>query len=184
MSSEKNNTYQPVKKEDTSEDTSISTHQIDPKAKRFPYCIVWTPLPIITYILPCIGHTGICTSTGISHDFAGSYFIGVDDLAFGETHKYVQLDLTEAEKQEWDKGIQKSDNKYSKEAHNLFTNNCHSHVAHVLNMINYKGRNNYDMTDVFKIVNTKGKYVSWFHILKTYIGFIIFIFIMLYLFKK
>ena len=114
MSSEKNNTYQPVKKEDTSEDTSISTHQIDPKAKRFPYCIVWTPLPIITYILPCIGHTGICTSTGISHDFAGSYFIGVDDLAFGETHKYVQLDLTEAEKQEWDKAIQKSDNKYSK----------------------------------------------------------------------
>lgn len=28
---------------------------------RFPYSIVWTPLPLITSILPMIGHTGICT---------------------------------------------------------------------------------------------------------------------------
>lgn len=31
------------------------------KKHRYPYSIVWTPLPLITSILPMIGHTGICT---------------------------------------------------------------------------------------------------------------------------
>ena len=61
-------------------------YKIDPKRKRFPYCIVWTPLPLITSLIPCIGHTGICTSEGIAHDFAGSYAIGVDDLEIGRAH--------------------------------------------------------------------------------------------------
>ncbi len=36
-------------------------HALDPKYHRFPYCIVWTPLPLISWILPIIGHAGICT---------------------------------------------------------------------------------------------------------------------------
>ena len=48
---------------------------------------MWTPLPLITWILPFIGHTGIGMSDGIIHDFAGPYTIGIDELAFGETHK-------------------------------------------------------------------------------------------------
>ncbi len=35
--------------------------QIDKIHQRYPYCIVWTPLPIISYIFPFIGDTGICT---------------------------------------------------------------------------------------------------------------------------
>ena len=31
------------------------------KKHRYPYSIVWTPLPLITSILPMIGHTGIGT---------------------------------------------------------------------------------------------------------------------------
>jgi len=27
---------------------------------RFPYSIVWTALPIFTWLIPFIGHTGIC----------------------------------------------------------------------------------------------------------------------------
>lgn len=34
---------------------------IDKIHQRYPYCIVWTPLPLISYIFPFIGHTGICT---------------------------------------------------------------------------------------------------------------------------
>jgi hypothetical protein len=52
---------------------------------------VWTPIPIITYILPFIGHTGICGSDGIIHDFAGPYTITIDNMAFGEPTKYVEL---------------------------------------------------------------------------------------------
>jgi hypothetical protein len=34
---------------------------IDIEKNRYPFCLVWTPLPIISWILPFIGHTGICT---------------------------------------------------------------------------------------------------------------------------
>lgn len=61
--------------------------EIDPERARFPFCIVWTPLPLISWFLPFIGHTGIAMSDGVIHDFAGPYTIGIDDLAFGETHK-------------------------------------------------------------------------------------------------
>ena len=35
--------------------------QIDPENLRFPYCVVWRPLPLLSWVLPIIGHTGICT---------------------------------------------------------------------------------------------------------------------------
>jgi transmembrane protein 222 len=96
-----NRAYQQVKTADTSkgehefEDKHPSRQSsvdkskavIDPERARFPYCIVWTPLPLISWFVPFIGHTGIAMSDGVIHDFAGPYFIGVDELAFGETHK-------------------------------------------------------------------------------------------------
>jgi len=65
-----------------------STAVMEVKYNRFPYCIVWTPLPLISWFLPFIGHTGICTAEGVIHDFAGSYYVSVDDFAFGNPHKY------------------------------------------------------------------------------------------------
>jgi transmembrane protein 222 len=62
---------------------------LNPELARFPFCITWTPLPMITWFLPCIGHTGLCDSEGVIHDFAGPYYVSLDDFAFGETHKYV-----------------------------------------------------------------------------------------------
>jgi len=64
---------------------------IDSENARFPFCIVWTPLPLISWLLPFIGHTGVATSHGIIHDFAGPYTVSIDDLAFGETHKYIRI---------------------------------------------------------------------------------------------
>lgn len=34
--------------------------KIDIENQRFPFCLVWTPLPVISWLLPIIGHTGIC----------------------------------------------------------------------------------------------------------------------------
>ena len=79
--------------------------KIYPSKSRYPYCIVWTPIPFLTYILPCIGHTGIANSKGIIHDFAASYFVSIDDFNFGKPTKYVQLDLNDKEKYEYDKAI-------------------------------------------------------------------------------
>jgi hypothetical protein len=176
-------TSTPINRNTTTQSTT-SIPQINPDKKRFPYCIVWTPLPLITSLIPCIGHTGICSSEGITHDFAGSYVVGVDNLSFGETHKYVQLEPNENEKQKWDEAIKRGDIKFNKEEHNLLTNNCHSHCAYVLNQMNYKGRSNYTMVDIFLMVNSKSRYVSYIHVIKTYIMFVIICIIMYVLYSK
>lgn len=162
------------------QNTSNSLPKINPELKRFPYCIVWTPLPLITSLLPCIGHTGICSSTGITHDFSGPYYVGVDNLSFGETHKYIQLSPNETEKQKWDEAIKLGDIKYNKEEHNFIFNNCHSHCAYVLNQMNYKGRSNYTMIDIFLMVSINSKYISYRHVIKTYFISIIILCIIVY----
>ena len=147
--------------------------KIDIKNNRYPYCIVWTPIPLITYLIPSIGHTGICTSSGIIHDFAGSYTISIDNFSFGNVTKYIQLNLTKNEQKVWDNAIKKGDEIYSNEEHNLCLNNCHSHVAYVLNLIKYKGNNNYTMVHIWWMLILKGKYTGFFGFFKSYIGFII-----------
>ncbi len=52
----------------------------EPQKSRYPLCVAWTPLPCISWLLPFIGHTGICASDGRVHDFAGPYTIGVRAL--------------------------------------------------------------------------------------------------------
>jgi len=42
------------------DNSKIIKQKIDIKNNRYPYCIVWTPLPCISWFLPFIGHTGIC----------------------------------------------------------------------------------------------------------------------------
>ena len=69
----------------------------DPSRARFPVCITWTSLPCISWFLPFIGHTGICTSDGVIHDFAGTETVNMDNFAFGDCLKYVKLDIRESE---------------------------------------------------------------------------------------
>ena len=170
----------------TNDQNSEIKKEIDLKSSHFPYCIVWTPIPFLTYLFPSIGHTGIGTSSGIIHDFAGSFFVSVDDFAFGKPTKYIKMKLTEQEKYSWDRAIEKGDNKYNMEEHNIFINNCHSHVAYVLNQLNYKGKNNYNMVSIWWMLILRGRYVSFCGFFKTYLGFLIIILIILiiYLIKK
>ena len=142
--------------------------KFDPKNSRYPNCIVWTPLPLITAILPCIGHVGICTSDGIIHDFSGPYYISVDDMAFGQPTKYVKLDIGENEIIEWDKCINKGMGNYQKQDYNFFCNNCHSYCAHVLNIMKYKGKCNYNMVNIWWMISMKSRYISWGGFFKTY----------------
>lgn len=82
--------------------------------KRYAHCIVWTSLPLISCMLPSIGHTGICTSDGLIHDFAGPYYVSVDDFAFGKPLKYVRLDNSMISDKEWDEAIIHSDKHFEK----------------------------------------------------------------------
>ena len=89
--------------------TSDPKYKMNADKARFPLRIVWTPLPMLTQFMPSIGHTGIGDSRGVTHDFAGPYYVSIDDLAFGETHKYVVLDLEGVTEQAYDEAIRKAD---------------------------------------------------------------------------
>lgn len=79
-----------------SSDDEIQTlwplRQVDPKRARFPCCIVWTPLPIVSWLAPYIGHMGIALEDGTVLDFAGSNLVSVDALAYGSAARCLQLD--------------------------------------------------------------------------------------------
>ena len=49
---------------DIEQSTDYTGKTFDPDNDRYAYCIVWTTLPLISCLLPTIGHTGICTSNG------------------------------------------------------------------------------------------------------------------------
>ena len=66
--------------------------EIDPKKAKLPCCLVWTPLPVVSWLAPFIGHVGICREDGAILDFAGSNFVNVNDFAFGAVARYLQLD--------------------------------------------------------------------------------------------
>jgi hypothetical protein len=126
---------------------------------------------LISWFFPFIGHTGIAMSNGVIHDFAGPYTITIDDLAFGETHKYVPLDIADAIK--YDQSVAKADKVYEGMNHNIFCNNCHSHVARALNKYQYQGKSDHTMVDVWWLTISQSRYVSWGHVIKAYLGFMI-----------
>jgi len=128
--------------------------RIDVEQELFPYSITWTPIPMITWCCPCIGHMGICDSDGVIYDFAGPYYIGADHMAFGRPARYLQLDpakmvpppdsqLTKAE--HWDAMVHAANRTYTGRMHNLCCDNCHSHVALALNRGKYDGLTGWNM---------------------------------------
>ena len=166
---------------------SLMQYKIDKERQRYPFCIVWTPIPCISWLIPSIGHAGICNSEGIIHDFAAPYYVSIDNMAFGNPTKFAILELSQKEFYEYDKAIQTATIKYNKMDYNFFTNNCHSFIAYALNKLKYKGRNNYTMVDVWWMFCTRGKFLTFGDFVKTYSGFlfmIIFAFIMYKLFKS
>ena len=156
---------------------NIDNNKIFPSKNRYPYCIVWTPIPFLTYILPFIGQTGIANSKGIIHDYSASFFVNIDDFSFGKPTKYLQLDLNEKEKFEYDKAIEKGDLKFRTLIYNFFRNNSHMYVAYILNQIKYKGKSDFNMIYIWWILILRGKYISFLSFIKTYIGFFIFLLI-------
>ena len=147
--------------------------EIDPEKARFPLCITWTPLPCITWFIPCIGHTGICDTEGVIHDFAGPFCVSYDDFAFGKTYKYVRLNIDKESYAKYNADIKKANNRYMKRMHNICCDNCHSHVANVLNNFKYQGRENWTMIGVWWLLITRGRYVSCWTLLRTYFGFLV-----------
>lgn len=160
---------------------SAAPYRVDVERSRFPFAIVWTPLPIISWLLPFIGHMGICDSRGVVYDFAGPYYIGIDSMAFSSPTRYLVLDPSRARsgdaaqspQQLWDAGIDTGSEAYSRRMHNICCDNCHSHVARCLNAMRYDGRTNWNMVTLAAWLLFSGRFVSFGRALQTWLPFLL-----------
>lgn len=166
------------KESETSETAYIMTQilEIDAKNDRYPYCIVWTPIPFLTWFFPFIGHMGICTSSGVIRDFAGSYYVSEDNMGFGRPTKYWQLDSSSVQggATAWDRAVADAADVYKTRVHNLCCDNCHSMVALALNDMRYDGKTSWNMVNVAFLTLVYGRYVSFSAWLKTWLPFLLF----------
>ena len=104
-------------------------------AQDLSFCILWSPLPPITWLIPFIGHMGIADSNGIASDFQGSYYVGDRGrMAFGPPTRALQIHISEINggAEHWDRMIMEANQIYNTRVHNLCCDNCHSHVATAL----------------------------------------------------
>ncbi|KAK6924435.1 TMEM222/RTE1, partial [Dillenia turbinata] len=168
------------------------TMHIDPGRARFPCCVVWTPLPVISWLIPFIGHMGICREDGVILDFAGPNFVCVDNFAFGAVARYIQInkdrccisshwtkreDRQGQEESEravstWDDALLKGTQEYQHRSYNLLTCNCHSFVANNLNRLNFNG-GGWNVVNLAILMFLKGRWVNNTAIVKSYLPFII-----------
>lgn len=133
------------------------------------FAVLWSPLHPITAILPFIGHMGIADSRGHSHDFQGPYNVGTDSsrplprMAFGRPTRYLKMDIGELPggTGRWDEAILEADRIYKQRMHNICCDNCHSHVARALNIMEYQGRHDWDMVKLCFLVFFKGSFVNF-----------------------
>ncbi|XP_018334562.1 transmembrane protein 222-like [Agrilus planipennis] len=148
--------------------------QIDKAHDRFPFCIVWTPIPFLTWLFPIIGHMGIAMSSGVIRDFAGPFFVSEDNMAFGRPTKYWQLDPSKARGSisGWDHSVREASEIYKGRMHHLLCDNCHSHVATALNLMKYDNAN-WNMVKLAILMPFYSRYVSFSAVLKTWVPFLV-----------
>ena len=162
---------------------AFPTARIEPSRERYPYCVVWTPIPVLSWLLPMIGHMGICDSQGIIHDFAGPYYISEDSMLFGNPVKYWDLTpyLTQkkdaalygadplAVGKDFDQAVDTTTDFFRQtQMYNFFTNNCHSFVASVMEASGI-GRGSWNMCKLTLYMLLFGRYVSIGRFLKAHL---------------
>jgi len=109
---------------------------VDHGASRYPASIVWTPIHPITAFCPYVGHIGVCSSDGVTHDWVG--MVNVDNMAFGSPTRYMQLGVSSVDggEEEWDRKLDETVHTFNwGPLYNFVTYNCHSFVLHFLNSL-------------------------------------------------
>ena len=54
-----------------------------------------------------------------------------------------------------------------------FSNNCHHHVARVLNIMRFEGKENWNQVDVWWMCLVRSRYLSWYGLVQVYLPFLI-----------
>ncbi|KAG8383385.1 hypothetical protein BUALT_Bualt04G0007000 [Buddleja alternifolia] len=140
------------------EERDVESMQIDPSRSRFPCCIVWSPLPVLSWFFPCVGHIGICREDEVILDFAGPNYVCLDNFTFGAPTRYIQLSKEQLDSSlhgsedelmqnggrraivTGDDALRKSTQEYQHHSDNILTCSCHSDVVNLAILIFIKGR--------------------------------------------
>ncbi|CAK9324220.1 unnamed protein product [Citrullus colocynthis] len=164
--------------------------KIDPERARFPCCIVWTPLPVISWLIPFIGHIGIGREDGVILDFAGPNFVCVDNFTFGAVARYLQINRdkcyisthrSEEELREvdhsieistWDDALRRSTQEFQHRSYNLLTCNCHSFVANNLNRLGFR-TGGWNVVNLAALIFLKGRWVNKGAVIRTFLPFVV-----------
>ncbi|PIA64363.1 hypothetical protein AQUCO_00100087v1 [Aquilegia coerulea] len=167
---------------------------IDPKKANFPCCLVWAPLPVVSWLAPFIGHIGICREDGTIVNFSGTNFVNVNDFAFGSVARYLELDrekccfppnlsahtcksayrhMERGVAMTWDNALNTSMHHFEHKSYNLFTCNCHSYVANCLNRLCYGGCLTWNMVNVATLILLKGHWVDTMSVVRSFFPFIV-----------
>ncbi|ERN16452.1 protein REVERSION-TO-ETHYLENE SENSITIVITY1 [Amborella trichopoda] len=165
---------------------------VDLKRARFPCCIVWTPLPIVSWLAPFMGHLGICREDGTILDFSGSNFVSVDNFTFGAVARYIQLDrdqccfpphlsghtcknrykhLERGTAISWDDALRSSTQHFQHHSYNLLTCNSHSFVANCLNRLAYSGSVSWNPLNIGALVLLRARWVDPTSVLRSFFPF-------------
>lgn len=168
--------------------------EIEPKAAKFPCCLVWIPLPVVSWLAPFIGHVGICRENGTILDFSGSNFVNLDSFAFGPPARYLQLDREKCcfppnlaghkckngyqhsengSAISWDDALQQSIRNFEHRSYNLFTCNSHSFVANCLNRLCYDDSMNWNMVNVAALLLFKAHWIDWKSVVRAFLPFVV-----------
>ncbi|EJK58769.1 hypothetical protein THAOC_21076 [Thalassiosira oceanica] len=112
------------------------------------------------------GHMGIGTSEGIVCDFQGPYYVSDRgrSMAFGNPTRALKVDISSLHggSELWDECIRQANAEYNTRIHNLFCDNCHSHVAYALNAMSLKafGIQRWDMVKLCFLTFFKARFLS------------------------
>lgn len=148
---------------------------VNPESETWPVSIVWTPIPILTWFLPTIGHTGITDSRGVIYDFSDDYHVSVDNFSFGDPTKVYQFSTSAIPhgEQSWDQSIKETAEYFNRTRHSLCFNNCHQYIAEVLNRANYGNRKDWSQTAVWWMITYRSEYVGFGGFLRQWLPFTI-----------
>ena len=157
----------------------------------FPMCIVWVPIPFVTWLLPFVGHLGIGRADGTILDFLGPYHVQVGNFGFGHPVRYWKIDPTQSSayrpsddksvEEWWDEELEHSAMFFRTLFYNFCGTNCHSFVAFFLNQIDYRSSTQWNSVLLACILFFRGRYVSTIAVLKAWVPFGIVMSVCLYL---
>jgi len=91
----------------------------------------------------------------------------VDNMTFGRPTRYVQLDIGAVSEfvidreTAFDDAVLDASKLYERRMHNICCQNCHHHVAEALNRMGYQRRHNWTQVDVWWMILTKGRWISY-----------------------